>query len=331
MRTGRFVWIAIFAFGAGVAALMAASVLLHRTAAVAAPEDLKTSVMGVRQAMTEWSWEKLTKYTSDIPGEIYQQMFDDANAGDPARANKFKGVLSAMDTFPSIRFPNIKPDRVDVNYEVEDGTSASCPTASFVRREEGYFLRIMRFRIASTETPPDAPIVFREGDNVALDETVEKLTETPPDAPIVFREGDNVALDETVEKLFDTLTRGTLDEFRTLMMLKEDLSRKEVMTRLDEVRALVMTYRDSRLRKMIPKVGPLPRGTKWFRVFVAGEVDGKKLWLDMTVVPGDPVRFRNFNAGLVKERRLPKKQPSKPPARPPAKPPEKPAPKPTTT
>lgn len=305
MRTRRFVWIAIFAFGAGVAALMAASVLLHRTAAVAAPEDLKTSVMGVRQAMTEWSWEKLTKYTSDIPRETYQQMFDDANAGDPARANKFKGVLSAMDTFPSMRFPNIKPDRVDVNYEVEDGTSASCPTAVFVPREEGYFLRVMRFRIASTETSPDAPIVFREGDNVALDETVEKL--------------------------FDTLTRGTLDEFRTLMMLKEDLSRKEVMTRLDEVRALVMTYRDSRLRKMIPKVGPLPRGTKWFRVFVAGEVDGKKLWLDMTVVPGDPVRFRNFNAGLVKKRQLPRKQPSKPPARPPAKPPEKPAPKPTTT
>ncbi|KPJ57621.1 MAG: hypothetical protein AMS16_01245 [Planctomycetes bacterium DG_58] len=302
MRTRRFLWVAIFALGAGVAALMAASVMLHRAVGVAGPGDLKTPVMGLRQAMTEWNWEKLTTYTSDIPRETYQQMFDDANAGDPARASKLKGVLSAMDTFPSIRFPNIEPERVDVNYEVADGTSAAMATVSFVPREQGYFLRVVRFPVISTEKRPDATIVFREGDNVALDDALEKL--------------------------FDTLTRGTLDEFRALMMLGDDLSRKDVMARLDETRALVMTYRDSRLRKMIPKVGPLPHGTKWFRVLVVGEVDDKNLWLDMTVVPGDPVRFRSFKAGRMKERQSPTKQPPTPPAEPPPGPPAEPPAKP---
>ena len=286
MRMRRLVWVAIVVFGGGITALMVASLLLHRAAGTAASGDLKTAVTGLREALSRWDYEDVTRHTTDIPRQAYQQMFDDANGGDPVRRSHFEGLLSSMDTFPSVRFTDVRPERVDVSYEVSDGTSATKPVTSFVPHEGAYFLHAARFPVAST----------------APSSGVE----------IVFHEGDNLPLDAAVEKLFDTLTTGSVDEFRTLMTMKEETPAREVTKRLDQLRALVMTCRDARIRKMIPRVGPPPRGTRWFRILVAAEVDEKRLWLEMTVIPGTPVRFGDFKAGLIKGPVVPEPPPASP-------------------
>jgi hypothetical protein len=48
-----------------------------------------------------------------------------------------------------------------------------------------------------------------------------------------------------------------------------------------------------------------------------GAVDQKKLWLDIQVIPGNPVRIRHFRAGLVQDPVRPAKPPvNTPPAEP---------------
>ena len=288
MGMRRLMWVAIVVFGGGITALMVASLLLQRAAGTAPPGDLKTSVTGLREALTDWDYEKVARHTGDITRPVYQQMFDDANGDDADRRSRFAGVLSSMDTFPSMRFTRMKPERVDVHYEVSDGTSTARPVTSFIPREGGYFLHAARFPVTSTAPSTGAPIVFHPGDNLPLSQAVETL--------------------------FDTLTSGSVDDFRTLMSLNPKLSAEDVMKRLDQVRALVMTLRDARLRKMLPEVGPLPRGTQWFRVLVVGEVDAKRLWLELTVIPGDPVRFSSVRGGTITGAAAPERPPEKPPA-----------------
>jgi len=275
----RFLWIALI-FGAGVAALMAASLILQQHAnrkITGSREDLRTPVASVRQALIDWDYDELTEHTSAIPKRAFQQMFDDANGGDPDRVRKFNGVLAAMDAFPSIRFANIRPTRVDVAYEVQDGTTVTSAVTSFVATDAGFFLRTVRFPVSSAD----------EG---AIGE-------------ITFQEGDNVSLVAVLDKLSDVLTAGNLNDFRSLMATDHPMVNGEARQLLDDMRAQVMACRTSRLRKMLPVVGRLPRGTRWLRLVVGGEVDQKRLWLDMDVVPGKPTRLRSLRAGVIEKRR----------------------------
>ena len=286
----RFLWIT-FIFGGGIAALMVASIVLQQQSnkkGAGSSEDLHTLVANVRQALTDWDYDKLSRHTSDIPKRVFQQMFDDANGGDPDRVRKFKGVLSAMDVFPSIRFPNIRPTRVDVAYEVEDGTAAAKPVTSFANRDDGFFLRTVRFPVSSADEGTTGVITFHEGDNISLVDVLETLS--------------------------DVLTAGKLDDFRSLMAVDRPMVDGEAMQLLDDMRAQMMACRTNRLRKMLPLVGPLPRGTKWFRLLVIGEVDEKRLWIEMEVVPGKSARLRKFRAGLMKKRRRTEGPAEKPPA-----------------
>jgi len=286
----RFLWIALI-FGGGIAALMVASIVLQQQAdkkGAGSSEDLHTLVANVRQALTDWDYDKLRLHTSDIPKRVFQQMFDDANGGDLDRVRKFKGVLSAMDVFPSIRFPNIRPTRVDVSYEVEDGPAAAKPVTSFVARDDGFFLRTVRFPVSSADEGPTGEITFHEGDNISFVNLLEKLS--------------------------DVLTAGKLEDFRSLMAVDHTMVDGEARQLLDDMRAQVMACRTNRLKKMLPLMGSLPRGTKWLRLLVIGEVEEKRLWIEMEVVPGTSARLRKFRAGVIKKRARTKKPAENPPA-----------------
>jgi hypothetical protein len=79
----------------------------------------------------------------------------------------------------------------------------------------------------------------------------------------------------------------------------------------DDLRAQVMACRSDRLRKLVPTVGRLPQGTQWFRVFVLGAVDDRRIFLDLDVAPGTTVQIRRFRAGVAKEPSpIPKQEPS---------------------
>jgi hypothetical protein len=280
----RFLWIALI-FGGGVGALMVAlialwpSILLFQQRGGRPVDDLKSAVTGVREALAEWNYEKLTCYTDDVPKDLYQKMFDDANGGNPDLRRKLNGVLASMDVFPSVRFTEVKPQRVEVNYEVADGTSMALASTRFAPDNNvGWFMKSMRFPVAST-------------DNLTL-------------SPIVFHEEDNVSLVDVVDKLFDTLMGGSSEEFRSLMMLK-DRPAEETTKVFDDIRAQVMACRSDRLRKLVPTVGRLPKGTKWFRVFVLASVDEKRMFVDLDIVPGKDVRIRRFRAGLARDRTEP--------------------------
>ena len=67
-------------------------------------------------------------------------------------------------------------------------------------------------------------------------------------------------------------------------------------------------------RKMLPLMGPLPRGTKWLRILIVGEVDEKRLWIDMEVIPGKSARLRNFRAGVIEKPRRTEEPAEKPPS-----------------
>lgn len=286
----RFLWIAMI-FGGGIAALMVAAIALHHQSLSMGPglrQDLKTTVKELRTAFGTWEYEQVTQYTSDMSRRAFQQIFDNAHGGDPYRTRMFAGALASMDAFPSVRFRDVKPEQVDVSYEAWDGTSGTKPETSFIPRGEGWFLRRAQFPVTST-------------DKNGL-------------SPLVFHEGDNLSLEEGVEKLFDTLTTGSLEDFRSLMMLEPAVEKSEVVRLLDDIRAQVLSCRASRLKKLLPRLGPLPRGVRWFRILVVAEIDEKKLWLDMEVVPGEVVRFRSFRSGLIKE----PVPPTRPPVRPPA-------------
>jgi len=287
----RFLWIALI-FGGGVMALMLASIILGhfqqkvKESGAASQADLKAAVTAVRRALADWDYEELTRHTSGVPRQAYQQMFDDAHGDNPDRLRKLKGMFSAMDAFPSIRFPKIQPERVDVNYEVIDETSTTRPAVSGVRKEGGFFLQAVGFPVASTENRLDAPIVFREGVSVSLHDTAERF--------------------------FNSLASERIDDFLAMMMLENE-PKPDATKLLNYIRTQVMTCHADRLKEMLPEVGCLPRGTRWFRLVVVGQVDQKRPWLDMEVVPGDPVRVRRFRAGLIERPERREKPPVKPP------------------
>jgi hypothetical protein len=301
-------------FGGGVAALMVGFIVLeHQTGSLqaGAREDLKTAVTTLRQTLTRWDYEKLGRYTSGISRPAFQRMFDDAKGGDPAGLHRFRALLSAMDTFPSIRFTDVKPESVDVSYEVEERGCSTRPVVSFVRREDGrtgsnlFFMPTARF-----------PTATGGGGG----------QESSDDSPVTFREGKALPLSTIVEKLFDALASGSLDDFRSLMVpgkmdveQADDIEERLLRGRLDAIRQQVMACGASRLRKMIPNVGALPNGTRWFHLSVVADVDEKKLMLDINVVTqqapslpqapplpqvpssSEPYRIRWFQANVVKE------------------------------
>ena len=62
-----------------------------------------------------------------------------------------------------------------------------------------------------------------------------------------------------------------------------------------------MSCRSDRLRKLVPVVGALPRGTRRFHVIALGRVDDRRIYLDLDVVPGNPAQIRSFPAGPARE------------------------------
>jgi hypothetical protein len=280
----RFIWITLLAGGA-VIALMAASLILghlQEKAAKSGPgPDLKDSVATLRKAFTDWDYA-LARRISDIPPETYQQLFDDAHSDNSTLRRRFQGVLASMDAFPSIRFSGSTPEQASVAYETVDGTSLTKPVVVGRWKDGGFHLVAARFFTASTDNSSTRPISFHEGDNLSLEDVTEKL--------------------------FTSLTSTEPRDFTTLMML-DNATAPNVTRQLDDVRAQVMACRADRLKQLLPRVERLPRGTRSFQLAVRGTVDEKRLWLDLLVVPGNPVRMRHFRAGLIEKSEPPVKAP----------------------
>ena len=291
----RFIWIAVI-FGGSIAALMAASIILQQQAGTVvggSGDDLKTVVSQLRLALVEGNYEKVCLYTSGISRPTFQKLFDDANRGDPAGRRRFEGVLSVLDTFPSMRFATLKPCRVDVAYKLLDGTSSAELSATFKPGDDGYFLRQIRFAAVGTDNSAEMPIVFHQGEPLDLEALLDRL--------------------------FDVLTSGNLAEFRTLMMA-EGLEQEQLVEYLDRTRREVMSVGVEGLKRMLPETGLLPRGAQRFLLQVAEERRGKTSWMrvDADLTGEGAPRLFGFRAALdargdVDESpALPKPAPEKP-------------------
>jgi len=286
----RLLWLALIA-GVAVIALMAAAILLGHLQEKAAKSgtgpgvDLKTSVTALRQAFTDWDYD-LARRISEIPPQAYQQLFDDAHSDSPALRRRARGLLASMDVFPSVRFTTLTPEQVSVSYEAVDGTSLTRPVVAGKWKDGGFFLRGARFFTASTDNSTTSPLSFHEGDDLSLDNVTEQL--------------------------FSSLTSTRPQDFTTLMML-DNATTADATRQLDDVRAQVMACGADRLKQLLPRVERLPRGTRSFQLAVMGAVGQKRLWLDIQVVPTNPVRIRHFWAGLVENPLSRPKPPVKPP------------------
>ena len=269
----RLLWI-VFIFVGGTAALMVASILLQQHAGRPG-DDLRSTVLALHDALAEWDYARVQQVTDGLPPEAYRDMSDRAHGGAEG-LRWFEGTLAAMEAFPSVRFPDVKPDRVDVQYEVIDGETKAAVGAGFVPlKEGGWFMKSVMFRLAEPEGGAAGPIVFREGDNAPL-------------APML-------------DRLFESLVSGTPETFRALVILSDNTPAAAARA-FDLARSQVMTCRSDRLRRMLPAVGSLPRGTRWLRVSVAAKVDEKPLWLDFAVQLGEPPRVGRFACGVPRER-----------------------------
>jgi hypothetical protein len=270
----RFLMIA-FIFVGGVVALMVASLVLQQHAGRPV-DNLRTTVAALREALADWDYGRVLKCTDGIPMDQYELMFDRAHAGGPDGKRWFAGVLSAMDAYPSVRFDDVKPDAAALNYEVRDGSSRVTVATSFVPgKEGGWFLRSAAFRPESAGEAPKAAIAFGEGDNISL-----------------------VA---TADRLFETLVQSDPASFRALMVTPDNSS-EGVLKLRDSLRAQVVSCRDERLRRMLPTLGKLPRGTRWLQVIIAAKVDDKPLRLDFAIELGPPLRIGRFACAVARER-----------------------------
>lgn len=272
----RLLWIALGLGGGLIITLMVASLLLQQQAGKVV-EDLRAPVASLRDALQAWDPDAISACTDAIPDALYLRWFEDYHSGDPQRRRMVEGIFASMAVFPSVRFDGARPDRVDVQYEIHDGSARALAAAGFVPRPEGgWSLKSVRFPVASD-------------DNVST-------------APIVFCEGDNVSLSATVDRLLETLMGGSPESFRALMMLPDNETARAARL-LDDTRTQVMNCRSDRLNRMLPTVGPLPRGTRWFRVIVAAKIDGKPLRLDLIIEPkpGGMPGIRRFQCGPGRE------------------------------
>jgi len=304
----RFVWITTIVFGGGIAALMVASMILQRQVERqpgGVPSDLRTTMRGVQHALTHWQekelvelasedaifylWHALTDWRHTVPPQpderfsgpiAYNKMFDAVGQADPHKVRKYKSLLSALETFPSITFPNMTPERIDIQYEVVDGDLHGWLAAQFTPGDSGCYLE--RFAL-ETGLPGERA----EGD--------------------LFSEGAGVpAFEETMERLLATLISGKTDELRSVMVFKPETSDDAVRKEIDRIRKQMPPEIERRIKKMLPVMGPLPRGTQWvaFRVagIVPGETGDRKLALDMKVTLDVPIRIVDFQVGHLRER-----------------------------
>jgi hypothetical protein len=271
--------------GGVIVALMVASLLLQQQARVVV-RDLRALVATLREAVLAWDYERVAEVTDNIPRETYAQWFDDWHSGDARRRQRLDGMLASMAVFPSLRFGDVTPDRVGIQYEVVDPPARTLVSAGFVpRKEGGWSLKAADFRVA--------------------------LTDNASTAPIVFFEGDDVSLAATADRLFESLM--SLEAFRAFMGFADNET-AQATNLLTDMRTQVMACNSDRLKRMLPVVGPLPRGTKWFRVVVSATVEDNPLRLDFIVEPkpGGAAIVRRFQCSAGRGQRAP--APVAPPA-----------------
>jgi hypothetical protein len=274
----RFLWITLI-FGGGVGALMVAAViLLSKTeeARKVASQDLRSTVEELRAALTAWDYDRVAAVTSDITKEEFDRLH--AESRDRKTARLVAGRLSAMETFPSVRFTGAKPQVVEVSCDVRDGAaSARCETR-FVLVDRplvgqgGYFLERAQFNVTSDDNAPPGPVEFHAGDAVEL----RRLT----------------------ERLFDALAKGDLADLRTLLKLPDDPSATQAF--VDTIRVRVMNCGVEKLRPLIPDVGALPKGTTRLRIVIEGDSGGKPLRLAFEILPGPAPVFSEFRCDVRK-------------------------------
>ncbi|HUV38461.1 MAG TPA: hypothetical protein VMY39_02555 [Planctomycetota bacterium] len=300
----RFVWVTTIVFGGGIAALMVASMILQRQAEQqpgGVHSDLRTTMRNVRHALENWQetslgeqtsatfglWLSLTEWDHKVPlrdpvlpPEVaYSRIFDAVEQGDVHKVRKYRSLLSALETFPSVKFPGMTPEQVDVNYEVSDGSLTGWLVSSFRAGEGGYFLKEFALE---THLPAESG----EGD--------------------VFHEGTfTPAFEPLIEKLLTSLVSGKPEDLREVMTFAPGTSDDEVRRRIDVLRAQISQEVERRLKKMLPVTGPLVRGTQRFAFRVRGTVPGetgdRKLQLDMSVSGKEPLRLLDFNVRLLTE------------------------------
>jgi hypothetical protein len=270
----RLLWITLALAVGLIVALMIASLLLQQQAGKVV-DDLRAPVASLREALLAWDRERVRACTDTITDDLYLKWFEDYHSGDARRKRMFKGILASMAAFPSVRFEGVKPDRVDVQYEVRDGAARTLVRTSLTPRPEGgWSLKIARFPVASD-------------DNASTE-------------PIVFREGDNVSLAATADRLFESLMSP--EDFRAFMGFADNETAQAAKL-LSDTRTQVMACNSDRLKRMLPVVGPLPRGTKWFQLIVSAKVDDSPLRLDFVVEPkpGAAAIIRRFQCSAGRD------------------------------
>jgi len=303
----RFVWITIVVFGGGLAALMVASMLLQREVGrvpLGAKQDLRTVMRNVRHALEHWVPEMLAEHAVDVdglslsltnwdhahpdrqrktlpPAEAYNRMFRTVEGGDAEAVRKYKSLLSALETFPSVTFTGMELEAASVTYEIRNDPAYVWMNAGFKPGEVGYVLDRFECQLDATAA---GPIALTEGEGT-------------------------LGLREAVDKLFDAIATMNTKAFRAVMVLDEKASDAEVLARLRGLRERVMgaggKHSVELISRMVPTVASLPAGVKWVGFYVTGRVvgefDEKRLWLRLHVTNETPVRILKFGVGGVKD------------------------------
>lgn len=300
----RFVWVTIIIFGVGIAALMIASLLLQRQVdkAPAGPErDLRTTMRNIAHALREGLPDRLLTHAEDInglllaitatpperplsPAEAYNEITRQKDSGEAAVKARYASLLSVLDTFPSVMFPGVDAlDKARVVYEFRSGDAHVLVEAGFRSGEEGYILEAFKCDVHPSGTEA---IVLTEGET-ALDVAT------------------------AVNTLLDAISKMDMAKFRTSMGLDATVPAKDVLARLNRVRATVMgcDEKDGRTGKhgadlvprMVPTVGALPKHVKSVQVSVRGQVQSdygsRRLWLGLHLTNETPVRIKDLGAG----------------------------------
>ncbi len=279
----RMLWLALIAVG-GIVLLMLASIVLQQRAATAVG-DLRAPVATLAEGLKHWDFEKVQAATEDpvILTDRYEKWFAGAHSNNPAQQRILRGLISSLETFPSIRFPGARPERVEVLYEAKDGQSHARMALGFVPKDGGWILKSARPAVASD-------------DNTSV-------------SPIEFHEGDNIAVASTVRKLFDALMTGRPEDLSAVMRMPDNAT--TARQAIDDLRGEVVPCRADRLEQMLPVVGKMPQGWMFLRLNIIAKVDGRPMGMDMVFEPNSSgIRLARFHCGLMSERAAPAPAPA---------------------
>jgi hypothetical protein len=271
----RFLWIVLI-FGGGIVALMAAALVLQEHVVVPGT-DLRAPVVELHEAFAAWEYDRVAACTDAVTREYYMQLFEAAHGNDASRRQHAQGVLASMAAFPSIRFVDVKPIRVVVEYSAADGPSQTQVMTEFIPNPEGgWKLRSVNFQVGRPDNAPAGEYVFHADETVSLRPVMERLSRS-----LISPGADNFVA----------------------VMAPSSLSLALVSQWRDDVRAQAMKCGEERLRRMLPEtLTRMPRGWRRLKLTVLAPVDDKPLGLTFAVLRvGEELRISEFRCGPLQK------------------------------